>query len=166
MIDTVERIQGQERDVVVVSLTASDEEHIKAEKDFLMMPNRMNVSFTRPRTKLIVDECDEEGRLAGFMARLVFRIDLAGHQGPGKANFHCTKQSLTSPLGKIQDTVLKYTFTIYVEKFTETDNQDVREKWQKHSTLFKLLRNSWTMRQKNWDWITPHMNSCVGPCRS
>ena len=54
VIDTVERIQGQERDVVVVSLTASDEEHIKAEKDFLMMPNRMNVSFTRARTKLIV----------------------------------------------------------------------------------------------------------------
>ena len=40
--------------MVIVSLTASDEEHIKAEKDFLMMPNRMNVSFTRPRTKLIV----------------------------------------------------------------------------------------------------------------
>ena len=54
VIDTVERIQGQERDVVVVSLTASDDEHIKAEKDFLLMPNRMNVSFTRPRTKLIV----------------------------------------------------------------------------------------------------------------
>ena len=54
VIDTVERIQGQERDAVIVSLTASDEEHIKAEKDFLMMPNRMNVSFTRPRTKLIV----------------------------------------------------------------------------------------------------------------
>lgn len=54
IIDTVERIQGQERDVVIVSLTASDEEHIKSEKDFLMMPNRMNVAFTRPGTKLIV----------------------------------------------------------------------------------------------------------------
>ncbi|OIP43597.1 MAG: hypothetical protein CO107_08735 [Deltaproteobacteria bacterium CG_4_9_14_3_um_filter_51_14] len=54
IIDTVERIQGQERDVVIVSLTASDEEYIRAEKEFLMMPNRMNVSFTRPRTKLIV----------------------------------------------------------------------------------------------------------------
>ena len=54
IIDTVERIQGQERDAVIVSLTASDEEHIKSEKEFLMMPNRMNVSFTRPRTKLIV----------------------------------------------------------------------------------------------------------------
>jgi DNA replication ATP-dependent helicase Dna2 len=54
VIDTVERIQGQERDIVIVSLTASDEEHIRAEKDFLMMPNRMNVSFTRPRSKLIV----------------------------------------------------------------------------------------------------------------
>lgn len=54
VVDTVERIQGQERDVVIVSLTSSDEEHIKSEKDFLMMPNRMNVSFTRPRSKLIV----------------------------------------------------------------------------------------------------------------
>jgi len=42
------------KDAVIVSLTASDEEHIKSEKDFLVMPNRMNVSFTRPRTKLIV----------------------------------------------------------------------------------------------------------------
>ncbi len=54
VIDTVERIQGQERDAVIVSLTASDDEFIKSEKDFLMMPNRMNVSFTRPRSKLIV----------------------------------------------------------------------------------------------------------------
>ena len=54
VIDTVERIQGQERDAVIVSLTASDEEHIRAEKDFLMKPNRMNVSFTRPRSKIIV----------------------------------------------------------------------------------------------------------------
>jgi hypothetical protein len=54
VIDTVERIQGQERDAVIVSLTASDEEHIRSEKDFLMMPNRMNVSFTRPKSKLIV----------------------------------------------------------------------------------------------------------------
>jgi hypothetical protein len=42
------------RDVVIVSLTASDEEHIRAEKEFLLMPNRMNVAFTWPRSKLIV----------------------------------------------------------------------------------------------------------------
>jgi len=35
-----------------------------AEKDFLMMPNRMNVSFTRPRTKLIV-----------VWSKKLFRID-------------------------------------------------------------------------------------------
>jgi hypothetical protein len=39
---------------VIVSLTASDESHIRTGKEFLMMPNRMNVSFTRPRSKLIV----------------------------------------------------------------------------------------------------------------
>ena len=54
VIDTVERIQGQEREAVIVSLTASDEDHIKMDKDFLMMPNRMNVSFTRPKSKLVV----------------------------------------------------------------------------------------------------------------
>ena len=35
-------------------MTASDEQYIENDKDFLMMPNRMNVSFTRPRSKLIV----------------------------------------------------------------------------------------------------------------
>lgn len=54
VIDTVERIQGQEREAVIVSLTASDEEYIKSERDFLLLPNRMNVAFTRSKCKLIV----------------------------------------------------------------------------------------------------------------
>jgi hypothetical protein len=53
-IDTVERFQGGERDVIVVSATASDPEYVLSEADFLLNPNRLNVALSRPRKKLIV----------------------------------------------------------------------------------------------------------------
>ena len=55
VIDTVERIQGQERDLVVVSLTASDPDHLAGDAAaFFYSGNRLNVTITRARTKLIV----------------------------------------------------------------------------------------------------------------
>lgn len=53
-IDTVERFQGGERDLIIVSATASDPEFVLAEASFLLSPNRLNVAFSRPRKKLIV----------------------------------------------------------------------------------------------------------------
>lgn len=53
-IDTVERFQGGERDLVVVSATASDPEFVLAEACFLLNPNRLNAVISRPRKKLIV----------------------------------------------------------------------------------------------------------------
>jgi superfamily I DNA and/or RNA helicase len=52
VIDTVERLQGAERDVVLVSLTTSDPDLL--ESPFLNNPNRFNVSITRARHKLVV----------------------------------------------------------------------------------------------------------------
>lgn len=55
VVDTVERIQGQERDLVVVSLTASDPDHLAGDAAaFFYSGNRLNVTITRAKTKLIV----------------------------------------------------------------------------------------------------------------
>ena len=54
LVDTVDKLQGQERDVVVVSYGVADEEYAEAEAEFLLSSNRFNVATTRPRHKLIV----------------------------------------------------------------------------------------------------------------
>ncbi|HEY0736240.1 MAG TPA: AAA domain-containing protein [Herpetosiphonaceae bacterium] len=53
-IDTVERFQGGERDVIIVACTASDPDYVSAEAEFLLDPQRLNVALSRARKKLIV----------------------------------------------------------------------------------------------------------------
>ncbi len=52
--DTVERMQGQERDVIILSLTTSNAGFAANIADFFFQPERLNVAITRPRKKLIV----------------------------------------------------------------------------------------------------------------
>lgn len=52
--DTVERMQGQERDMIIVSLCSSDQQFISAIASFFFQAERLNVAITRPQTKLIV----------------------------------------------------------------------------------------------------------------
>ncbi len=54
LVDTVERIQGQERDLLILSLTTSDPRHAAQRADFFFQPNRLNVAVTRARVKRIV----------------------------------------------------------------------------------------------------------------
>ncbi len=54
VVDTVERIQGQERDLIILSMTLSDPDVMARELQFLFLPNRVNVSLTRARRKLVV----------------------------------------------------------------------------------------------------------------
>ncbi|MEN6528169.1 MAG: DEAD/DEAH box helicase, partial [Candidatus Polarisedimenticolia bacterium] len=54
VVDTIERIQGQEREAVVLSLACSDPEALRARTDFFFSPLRLNVALTRARTKLVV----------------------------------------------------------------------------------------------------------------
>jgi len=52
--DTVERMQGQEREMIIVSLSATDPQFISAAAAFLFQHERLNVAITRPKTKLIL----------------------------------------------------------------------------------------------------------------
>ena len=53
-VDTVERFQGQERDVMIASFALGDPDQIGEEEEFLMSLNRFNVMASRARAKLIV----------------------------------------------------------------------------------------------------------------
>ena len=54
VVDTVERMQGNERELILVSYAVADREYVEREAEFLLNPNRFNVSTTRPRSKLVV----------------------------------------------------------------------------------------------------------------
>ncbi|PDQ20095.1 hypothetical protein CN311_15995, partial [Mesorhizobium sanjuanii] len=53
-VETVDRIQGKERNAVILSYCVADAEFALAEADFIFSPERLNVAATRAKTKLIV----------------------------------------------------------------------------------------------------------------
>jgi superfamily I DNA and/or RNA helicase len=53
-IDTVERFQGGERTVILVSATESDRSYLLASSGFLLDPRRLTVAVSRAKRKLIL----------------------------------------------------------------------------------------------------------------
>lgn len=53
-VETVDRIQGKERDAVILSYCVSDPEFALAEAEFIFSPERLNVASTRARSKLVM----------------------------------------------------------------------------------------------------------------
>jgi len=54
VVDTVERMQGQQREVILVSLATSSPFFAEELAHFFFQPQRLNVTITRPRSKLVV----------------------------------------------------------------------------------------------------------------
>jgi hypothetical protein len=65
-VDTVERFQGQQRDVIIASYTLGDPDQIAEEEEFLMSLNRFNVIASRARAKLVLLVSQE---VIGHLAR-------------------------------------------------------------------------------------------------
>jgi len=53
-IDTVERMQGQEREVIIISMCSTDPQFIQAVAGFFFQAERLNVAITRSMVKLIL----------------------------------------------------------------------------------------------------------------
>jgi uncharacterized protein len=53
-VGTVDRFQGQEAPVVIVSMCASSAENLKRGVEFLFSPNRLNVALSRAQSLAIV----------------------------------------------------------------------------------------------------------------
>jgi superfamily I DNA and/or RNA helicase len=53
-VDTVERFQGGERNIVIVSFGVGDTDIIEGEEEFLLQLERTNVAVSRARAKCIV----------------------------------------------------------------------------------------------------------------
>ena len=54
LIDTVERLQGQDVNCIILTFATSDENYIKDIRGFLFNPNRLNVMISRAKTKVII----------------------------------------------------------------------------------------------------------------
>lgn len=86
--DTVERMQGQEREMIIVSLCSSDPQYITAIAEFFFQPERLNVAITRPQTKLIIVGPDVPETLLSGIDDVKIRKSISDYQSLIR---HCHK---------------------------------------------------------------------------
>lgn len=53
-VDTVDRFQGQERDLIIASYAVADRDFVASEAEFILDPRRFNVTLTRARSKFVM----------------------------------------------------------------------------------------------------------------
>ena len=54
LVDTVERLQGQDVDVIILTTSVSDSEYFKETVSFVQNPNRLNVMLSRAKKKVVI----------------------------------------------------------------------------------------------------------------
>ena len=54
LIDTVERLQGQDVELIIMSMCTTDRQYFEQNKDFLLNPNRLNVMISRAKSKVVI----------------------------------------------------------------------------------------------------------------
>lgn len=54
LVDTVERLQGQDVDLVILSFSVTDHEFYRQTMDFLLNRNRLNVMISRAKKKVVI----------------------------------------------------------------------------------------------------------------
>ena len=59
LIDTVERLQGQDVDCIILTFATSNSKYISDVHHFLFNPNRLNVMISRAKTKVIIFACSK-----------------------------------------------------------------------------------------------------------
>lgn len=91
LVDTVERLQGQDVDVIILSFAVDDEVYFAAQKSFLMNRNRLNVMFSRATSKVVVIS----SRLVQDEVRAIWAKAVKSRPGGSctPASFHCGKSA-------------------------------------------------------------------------
>jgi len=92
-VDTVDKMQGQEADAVIVSYGVADPEFAMQEADFIYGLNRLNVAITRSKAKCVVClprpllnatphvlDQPEAARGLAFMRQLVSQVAASGEE--------------------------------------------------------------------------------------
>lgn len=75
IIDTIDKLQGQERDVVILSLTSGSIDYINELSEFLYNPNKLNVALSRAKTKLIIlGNFDAIAEMDGYEGSYIQRL--------------------------------------------------------------------------------------------
>ena len=71
LIDTVERLQGQDVDCIILSFASTDEQYIESIRGFLFNSNRLNVMISRAKTKVLIFGCQQ---IQKELKEKVFRV--------------------------------------------------------------------------------------------
>lgn len=54
LVDTVERLQGQDVEIIILSFSVTDPNYYQKVQSFLLNPNRLNVMISRAKTKVVI----------------------------------------------------------------------------------------------------------------